>query len=357
MSTPAAARFGSRIATELVEVSHDLTRLSEGGMWAVSLPYSGLPVLARVARWGKGDLQDVAGPWRGPSQWSTSMDRERYQASVSQIRQDIATGRIYQANLCRILSARLPDGCARDIGGLHALLERDNPAPYAGMLRLPDHGIHIASASPELFLRRHGDVVESAPIKGTAAKADQLLEKDRAENVMIVDLVRNDLSRVCRPGSVEVPALLAIEEHPSLVHLVSRVRGRLHQDASWTDLFEATFPPGSVTGAPKHTAIQVIAEQEPVPREAYCGAFGWVDADRGEAELAVSIRTFWVSGSPDEPWVNFGTGAGITWGSDPDQEWRETQLKARHLIHVASGQWPGGESATTPMHAGVRSSS
>jgi para-aminobenzoate synthetase component 1 len=227
------------------------------------------------------------------------------------------------------------------VAGLAALLAAGNPAPYAGLLRLPRHGVHVASASPELFLRRAGGVVESSPIKGTGRTAADLREKDRAENVMIVDLVRNDLGRVCATGSVTVPALCAVEQHPGLVHLVSTVRGELRAGAGWSDLLDATFPPGSVTGAPKLAALDVIRDLEPVHRGPYCGAFGWVDADAGTGCLAVGIRTFW----READLLKFGTGAGITWGSDPESEWAETELKAERLVALASA--PSVASART----------
>jgi para-aminobenzoate synthetase component 1 len=197
-------------------------------------------------------------------------------------------------------------------------------------MRLP--GLQIASASPELYLSREGDIVESRPIKGTGRTASDLLPKDRAENVMIVDLVRNDLGRVAEVGSVAVPALCALEEHPGLVHLVSTVRARLPQGAGWPELIAATFPPGSITGAPKSSALTLLNELEPVPRGPYCGAIGWVDADSRRGALAVGIRTFWATGDL----LRFGTGAGITWHSDPLREWRETELKAARLLEVAS---------------------
>jgi para-aminobenzoate synthetase component 1 len=250
---------------------------------------------------------------------------------VRTIRAAIAAGDVYQVNLTRRLSAPLPDGA--DVVALGAALAGGNPAPHAAVVRLPAQGVHVASASPERFLRREGRIVTSQPIKGTAATVAELLPKDRAENVMIVDLVRNDLGRVCEWGSVEVPALCAVEHHPGLVHLVSTVRGTLRADVGWPELLAATFPPGSVTGAPKGSARQAIAALEPVPRGPYCGAVGWVDADRGTARLAVAIRTFW-----REPGrLCFGTGAGITWGSDPAAEWDETELKAARLVALASG--------------------
>lgn len=330
------AHLGGLIARNLVEVSADPRVLDRGGRWAVAVPYDGIPVFARFADWQPGPPEAVAGAWRGPTAWATSLDRDGYMAAVERIRSRIAAGEVYQANVCRVLRAELPDPGRADVGGLHALLCQGNPAPYAAMIRIPGV-IEVASASPELFLARTGDVLETGPIKGTGRTSSDLLPKDRAENVMIVDLMRNDLSRVCRTGSVTVPALLAEEAHPGLVHLVSRVRGRLEPDARWTDVLEATFPPGSVTGAPKVAAMACIDEVEAAPREVYCGAVGWVDADDATARLGVAIRTFWVRDGE----VRFGTGAGITWSSDPEGEWRETELKAERLIALAGRSWEG----------------
>ena len=269
------------------------------------------------------------------------MSRGQYVAAVDSVRQRIAAGDVYQANVCRVLDAALPDRDAHDVAGLAALLSHGNPAPYSGFVRLParahsalpEAGVHIATASPELFLRRDGEVLESGPIKGTGRTEADLTSKDSAENVMIVDLVRNDLGAVCRTGSVSVPSLLAVEHHPGLVHLVSTVRGRLRDDVGWRQILDATFPPGSVTGAPKSSALRIIDEVELASRGPYCGAVGWVDADLRAAELAVAIRTFWVADGR----VRFGTGAGITWGSDPQREWDETELKAEKLLAVAAG--------------------
>jgi len=157
---------------------------------------------------------------------------------------------------------------------------------------------------------------------------------------MIVDLVRNDLGRVCRYGTVEVPSLCRSEPHPGLSHLVSTVRGRLRPGAGWRELLGATFPPGSVTGAPKLAALEALRSLEPVPRGVYCGAVGWVDADRRTADLNVAIRTFWA----EEGMLRLGTGAGITWDSDPSQEWDETALKAARLLAVADTTYPDGGS-------------
>ena len=345
--TGPCAHLGGMLATGLVDVTADLSALDADGWWAVVLPYDAAPVLARFA-----DVRPAPAPtgrWNGPSRdaWTSSMSEQEYVDGVEHVRARIAAGDVYQANVCRVLTAPVPDEAAADVAGLARLIASGNPAPYAGFVRLPhgshpgvpDGGVAVATASPELFLRRTGDVVESGPIKGTGRTVDDLTPKDSAENVMIVDLVRNDLGVVCRTGSVTVPSLLAVEEHPGLVHLVSTVRGELAPGAGWADLVDATFPPGSVTGAPKSSALRIIDEVERAPRGPYCGAVGWVDAGAGTAELAVAIRTFWVR----EGLVRFGTGAGITWGSDAEREWDETLLKADRLLTVASRSTTGLE--------------
>ncbi|MET7762525.1 chorismate-binding protein [Streptomyces sp. NPDC005393] len=351
---PPLARFGGLLAIDLRDVTSDPSALDAKGFWAVVADFEGRLLCARF-----GDVRNVPpqapapGAWRGPAaaDWTSSLDRAAYTAGVRRIRRHIAAGEVYQANLCRVLTAPLPDPAAADVDALSAVLALGNPAPYAGTVRLPAHGVEVATASPELFLRRTGRTVESGPIKGTGRSPEDLLEKDHAENVMIVDLVRNDLGRVCATGSVTVPALCAIESHPGLVHLVSTVRGELAPGAGWPELFAAAFPPGSVTGAPKSSALRIIGELETAPRGPYCGGIGWVDADRGVGGLAVGIRTFWIDRAPaghgsGGAVLRFGTGAGITWGSDPEREWDETELKAARLLAVASGvQQPTGRAA------------
>jgi para-aminobenzoate synthetase component I len=330
------AVFGDVVATGLLEITHEVSALDKGGWWAVVMSYEGRLTAARFQSVATAAAAPI-GSWRGPDQlaWQTSLDESGYRRRVDVVRDRIAHGDVYQANLCRVLSAELPNHEAADVAGLAALLRAGNPAPFGGFVRVPEADLHIATASPELFLRVSGRQISSGPIKGTAKTVAGLAAKDEAENVMIVDLVRNDLARVCETGTIEVPHLLALEEHPGLVHLVSTVTGRLLADAGWPSIFAATFPPGSVTGAPKSSATALIAELEPVPRGPYCGAIGWVDADNGRAELAVGIRTFWLANDR----VHFGSGAGITWGSDPAGEWRETELKAERLLQVASGTW------------------
>ncbi len=332
----AFAWLGGRLATRCVDVTDDPAALESEGFWAVVATFEGALTCARFADVGPAKLPTARGPWPElTGQWRTSLDERAYVEACREVRRRIAVGTVYQVNVCRVLEHDLPGDA--DSLALAARLAAGNPAPYAGVVRLPRRGLDVVTASPELFLRRAGDVVESAPIKGTARTAGELLPKDIDENVMIVDLVRNDLAQACEPGSIEVPALLEVQEHPGLVHLVSTVRGRLRAGAGWPELLAAAFPPGSVSGAPKSTALQAIADLEPTSRGPYCGAIGWVDADAGQGALAVGIRTFWAERGASRV-LRFGTGAGITWGSDPQREWEETELKAARLVGLASGR-------------------
>lgn len=332
VSLPPCAYVGGLWATELRAVVHDVNALDHPGRWVAVIPYSGTPVFLLFERWELVRPDWAQDSWTGPfaSEWSSSLDEVAYCNAVERTRSAIERGDVYQANVCRVLTASIPE--PQSMLGLFDRLVAGNPSPHATYVHAPEAGIEIASASPELFLRREGDVISSGPIKGTGRTEADLLDKDLAENVMIVDLVRNDLSRLCEAGSVEVPRLLSVEAHPGLVHLVSEVSGRLRSDVTWSQILGASFPPGSVTGAPKSSALRLIASLEPAPRHVYCGALGWIDSRTGSAELAVAIRTFWQS----DGLLRFGTGAGITWGSDPQAEWRETELKADRLIRLAS---------------------
>jgi para-aminobenzoate synthetase component I len=326
---PAFAHVDGRLATRLLEVRHDFDGLDTGGFWIVCVSFEGDITCARF-----GDVRAAplpAATWAGPARhaWTSSLDRLSYLAGVEAIRELIAAGTVYQVNLCRVLSAPTH---ATDLLGLAAVLAAEHPSRYPAVICLPSVGLQVCSASPELFLSRNGKVVETRPIKGTGRTAADITAKDWAENVMIVDLARNDLSRVAATGRVAVPALCEVEEYPGLVHLVSTVRAELADGTTWSQLFEAAFPPASVTGAPKSSALRVIADLEAAPRGPYCGAIGWVDADRDEAALAVGIRTFWLDGGQ----LKLGTGAGITWDSKPEAEWAETELKADLLLAAAS---------------------
>lgn len=331
------AYLSGLLATGLREVV-DLARhpeALESGWWAVAATFEGAITGYRFAQVRPaGPPEPGATGWTGPSRhsWRSSLDQAQYLTGVEAIREHIAQGRVYQVNLCRMLSAPLP-GAAHP-AALADRLARGNPAPYQGILHTGQQW--VVTASPELFLRRAGTVVTSSPVKGTAPTGEQFLAKDIPENIMITDLVRNDLGRVSRPGSVVVTRLLEREEHPGLAHLVSTVRAELLPGTGWADLLAATFPPGSVSGAPKFTAVQIIGELEPVPRGLYCGAVGYVDGDRREAVLAVGIRTFFTSGSGADRRLHFGTGAGITDASVPTAEWAETELKAERLVRLAS---------------------
>lgn len=333
------AHFGSRLATDAVQVTHDPRDL-QAGFWAVVMTFEGDLTAIRFA-----DVRIAAPPsdgaWRGlRGAWRSSMNRTAYEAGVHELRQRVAAGTVYQVNLCRVLTHDLAEGAS--VPALGRLLAERHPAPYAATIHAPEVGVDLACASPEGYLEQRAGRLVSRPIKGTAPSVSEMLPKDYAENVMIVDLVRNDIARVCRPGSVRVDALCRPESHPGLVHLVSDVSGEQVSGVGWGEVLEASFPPGSVSGAPKHTALQAISDLEPVPRGPYCGAIGWVDADRGEARLAVGIRTFWAGREPDGQRVlRFGTGAGITWGSDPAAEWEETRLKARTLTALAGTDLEG----------------
>ncbi|MGL4744270.1 MAG: chorismate-binding protein [Dermatophilaceae bacterium] len=332
------ARFGSLVARQPGAVSHDPDDLT-AGFWVVVVTFEGTLTAVRMH-----DVRHVptshttpgrSGRWPGLSgPWRSSLDKPAYIAAVEAVRARVAAGTVYQVNLCRVLEHDLPDDAR--LPDLASRLALGNPAPYAAMVDLPDAGLEVACASPEAFLLRRGDRVISRPVKGTAATASAMLAKDYAENVMIVDLVRNDIGQVSRPGTVEVDQLCQIEPHPGLVHLVSDVSGRLRPGTTWREILAATFPPGSVSGAPKHTAVLAIRDLEPVLRGPYCGAVGWVDADRDRAELAVGIRTFWAATTDaGRRVIRFGTGAGITWASRADQEWQETRLKASRLVGLA----------------------
>ncbi|WP_246092103.1 chorismate-binding protein [Oryzihumus leptocrescens] len=335
------ARFTDWEARGVLDVRHDLACLDEGGFWAVVVTFEGQATCVRFA-----DVRPTTRmPWAAPcvdwspleGEWQMTLDGTAYREGVRSIRRHVAAGDVYQVNLCRVMSHPLPEDA--DLEALAGLLAAGNPAPHAALIRVPGAGLEVACASPELFLSRRGDRLESRPIKGTAPAAGQMLAKDYAENVMIADLVRNDLSHVCREGTVRVDALCATEEHPGLAHLVTTVSGSLRPGVTWPQIAAATLPPGSVSGAPKSSALAAIAALEPGPRGPYCGAVGWVDADRDEADLAVGIRTFWAErDAAGQRWLRFGTGAGITWGSDPEQEWEETRLKAARLIGLASGR-------------------
>ena len=319
--------MGNRYATNLQLVTNDPREVTEDGFWAVSITFEGKWTCAKFADVKQSDFFSEGSEFV-TNNFSSSMSKAEYVSYVSNIQEDISNGEVYQANACRILSATIPSNFS--LVPLFASILQNNPAPYSSYLRIP--GLEMASASPELFLKRKGAKVTSSPIKGTRPSGgSDFGSKDQAENVMIVDLIRNDLGQICKDGSIDVPRLLAIEEHPGLDHLVSDVTGELKDGLRWHEVITPLLPPGSVSGAPKSSAVRIIAEHES-NRGPYCGAIGWIQGD--SCELAVAIRTFW----KEEEILKFGTGAGITWASDPQAEWEETELKAQRLVKIASGE-------------------
>jgi para-aminobenzoate synthetase component 1 len=280
---------------------------------------------------------------RRPAEVTSSFTRPAYEAAVAEVIERILAGDIFQANLSQRFAAELPEGLAPI--DLYRRLRERNPAPFASFLRLGDAA--IASSSPERFLRLAGRRATTSPIKGTRprdpdperdrALADQLLasEKDRAENVMIVDLLRNDLSRVCRDGSVDVPSLCRLERFATVHHLVSTVTGDLRPGLTAVDLLAACFPGGSITGAPKIRAMEIIAELEPTRRGPYCGAIGYLGFD-GAMDSSVVIRTFAMRGGR----VTFNAGGGIVADSDPAAEYDETMAKAGALLSALGAEPP-----------------
>jgi len=270
----------------------------------------------------------------------SNFTRAGYLDAVARVIEYVFAGDIFQANLSQRLEAPLV-GTPLE---LYDRLRRRNPAPFSAYLECGD--LVVASSSPERFLRvEPGGAVETRPIKGTrprgdgpehdAALARALVEsdKDRAENVMIVDLLRNDLSRVCRPGSVRVPELFTIEHYATVHHLVSTVVGELAPEQGPLDLVRAAFPGGSITGAPKVRAMQIIAELEPTQRAVYCGSIGYLSVT-GALDTSIVIRTCLVRGGRGERGGNVyaQVGGGIVADSDPEQEYRETLDKARGLV-------------------------
>ena len=278
--------------------------------------------------------------------WRWHTDPEGFAAGVAQLRQRIAAGDLFQANLSACCEQQLdaPPSTA-DLLTLYGRLRRRCPAPFAGLAIAGAGGASgeaVLSASPERFLRLDADrLVETRPIKGTrprhadpltdaAAAADLVSSpKDRAENVMIVDLVRNDLARVCTPESVRVEALCRLERYRYVQHLVSIVAGRLRPGLGPLDAFEAAIPGGSVTGAPKHRACEIISQLEGVARGAYCGSLGYLGLD-GAADFNLLIRTLVVGPSS----ISFAAGGGITAASDPAAEHAESLHKAEGMLRV-----------------------
>lgn len=288
----------------------------------------------------------------------SNFDRAAYVEAIARTIEYVLDGDIFQANIAQRFLADLPD--TFDPWAFYKRLRTRNAAPFAAWLDFGD--VKIASSSPERFVAVEGGHVETRPIKGTAKRwanphADgsssrALLdsEKDRAENVMIVDLLRNDLSRVCRPKTVEVPKLCGLETYASVHHLVSVVTGRLREGLGVTDLLRASFPGGSITGAPKLRAMEIITEIERHARGVYCGSIGWIGFS-GDADFNIAIRTATIAKGK----ALFQAGGGITALSDPQAEYDETLTKARAVFEAFGGALAGeGEAAPHARAGGLR---
>lgn len=297
-----------------------------------------------LRRLGKAPPPLPAGAGTAALDWTTSLDGPAFEAAVRRTIGYIRDGDIFQANIARRLEAVLPVGF--DAWAYYLRLRQRNPAPFSAWL---DCGpLKIASSSPERFVSIAGDRLAAHPIKGTAprendpaadraaAEALAASEKDIAENVMIVDLLRSDLSRVCRPHTVDVPQLCAVESFAGLHHLVSVVTGRLEPGLGASDVLAAAFPGGSITGAPKLRAMEIIAALEGVERGVYCGSLGYFGFE-GAADFNIAIRTASFAGGR----VRLGAGGGITLLSDPAAERREAELKASRVVAAFSPDGSG----------------
>ncbi len=277
---------------------------------------------------------------RGPQSiagWASNFTREDYERAVARTVEYILDGDVFQANITQCFTAAIPESF--DALAFYLRLRETNPATFAAFLDYGD--IQIASSSPERLLNFNGKTVEARPIKGTrrrdadpardAALIAELASsrKDRAENVMIVDLLRNDLSRVCAPGSVRVPVLCGLESYASVHHLTSVITGELRDGKSVGDLIAATFPGGSVTGAPKIRAMEIIAEIERVPRGVYCGSIGYIGLN-GHVDLNIAIRTAMFSKGV----ARVQGGGGITARSNPAAEYEESLVKVKRIMEA-----------------------
>ncbi|MFC3551240.1 aminodeoxychorismate synthase component I [Lysobacter cavernae] len=274
--------------------------------------------------------------WQGPRELDED-EPVRFTDGVKRVLGYLAAGDVFQANLSRGWSARFD--VPLDPAALFQRLRENNPAPFAGVFS--GDGWAVVSASPERLVSVRGEVVETRPIAGTrprlpdseddSARIQELIgnPKERAEHVMLIDLERNDLGRVCTPGSVEVDELMTVESYAHVHHIVSNVRGRLRPEVTPGQVIRAVFPGGTITGCPKVRCMQIIAELEGVGRGAYTGAMGWLNRD-GDLDLNILIRSAEVEGDT----LRFRTGAGIVADSDPQRELDETRAKARGMLRA-----------------------
>ncbi len=261
-------------------------------------------------------------------EWQRLKSRAEYKNDIQAVIDYIRAGDVFQVNLTQKFTAEIPDYF--NAYAHYLQLRKINPAPFSAFFRLA--GVILSSSSPERFLKVANQKVETRPIKGTAPDTTDVAalkssRKDRAENAMIVDLMRNDLSKVCKPDSIEVPELCAVESYSGLHHLVSSVTGVLRPEKSPLDALAACFPGGSVTGAPKIRAMEIIEELEPTRRGAYCGSIGYIGLD-GTMDMNISIRTLVYKDNK----VSLSVGGGIVADSDLEAEYQETLVKARKIF-------------------------
>ncbi len=280
-------------------------------------------------------------PLRLTAPWLSNMDEAGYRQRFEQVQAYLAAGDCYQINLTQRFSAPYQG----DEWSAYCQLSEHNQAPFSAFIRLPD--ACVLSLSPERFLALAGRAVSTKPIKGTrprshnqlddAAAADELRQasKDRAENLMIVDLLRNDIGRVCQPGSVHVPSLFAIESFPAVHHLVSTIEGDLLPELSATDLLRACFPGGSITGAPKIRAMEIIEELEPHRRNAYCGSIGYI-SQHGQMDTSITIRTLIAEDGQLYVWA----GGGLVADSNVVDEYAETFHKLAKILPILTAEAP-----------------
>ena len=292
--------------------------------------------LARAFATALGNQERCASPGEGPATLRETPNREAYVAAVRRAKAYIAAGDVYQVNLAQRFLVQTPLSPAE----VYLRLRAEQPVPFGCFIDCGE--LAVLSNSPERFLRVRGASIETEPIKGTrpragdpvadAAQREELRHdpKERAEHIMIVDLERSDLGRICTTGSVSVPSLLRVESYATLHHMVSTVRGRLRDDVGLAQILAATFPGGSITGAPKIRAAQIIAELEPVPRGVYTGAIAWFRGPR-DFDSAIAIRTAVARGGE----LSYHVGAGIVADSDPEREHAECLLKARAFLAAA----------------------
>lgn len=318
-------------------IAHDLDRSPADRIEAVRAALDA-PRAAVAGNAAELTLRTLPHPVPDAAGLESNFSRGGYLDAVQRVIDYIRAGDVFQVNLSQRLLAR----AVRPAVELYRQLRACNPAPFAGFYARDDWA--VLSASPERFLTVEGRTVETSPIKGTRRRRpvpeadlftrDELREsrKDHAENVMIVDLLRNDLSRVCVPGSISVPRLCAVETYETVQHLVSDVRGELQAGRSFWDVMAAAFPGGSITGAPKVRAMEIIAELEQVARGPYCGSLFYVGFD-GRADSNILIRTFVQRGG----WLQCSVGGGITAASDPHAEYLETLDKAAGMLAALPG--------------------